>query len=268
MYRLIAFDIDGTLVNSKKVITPKTQKALEALKSNGTEIVISSGRPYNGVLRVADQAKRELVTYGSCFNGGLIKKIATGETLYAASLETEGIHEITKLALDADLDIIGHSEDTIMVARPPKTDYIVLESKLNDMPIEVVDFLAPDIKVPKLIVTASSDALAEFRSSLPGIFDDHFNIVKSADFFLEFNPNYVSKGEGLKNLAAHMNISQKEVMAFGDHGNDLSMIEWAGCGVAMGNAIPELKEAAQFVTLSNDEEGIAHALEELVLRQI
>lgn len=268
MYRLIAFDIDGTLVNSKKIITPKTRKALEALKSNGTEIVISSGRPYNGVLKVADQAKRELVTYGSCFNGGLIKKVATGETLYSASLETKGIHELTKLALDADLDIIGHSENTIMVARPPKTNYIGLESKLNDMPIEVVDFLAPDITMPKLIVTASSDVLAEFRASLPSIFDDRFNIVKSADYFLEFNPNYVSKGEGLKNLADHMNISQTEVMAFGDHGNDLSMIEWAGCGVAMDNAIPEIKAASQFVTLSNDDEGIAYALEKLIFSQL
>lgn len=268
MYKLIAFDIDGTLINSKNIITTKTQAALEELNHNGVEIVISSGRPFNGVLRIASQIHSEVVNYGSCFNGGLVKEIVTGNTLYSAHLDTAAIHEITKLAMDADLDIIAHSEQNILISRTPKAEYIAIESELNGMPIKIVDFLAPDMVAPKIIVTASSDILAEFRLSLPKDLDQRFNIVKSADFFLEFIPNYVSKKTGLENLARHLSISQTEVMAFGDHGNDLSMIEWAGCGVAMGNAIPELKAQAQFITLSNDNEGIAYALEELILKKL
>lgn len=269
MFKLIAFDIDGTLVNTAKEVTPLTRGALEKLKANDIEIVISSGRPFPGVLRIAEQVNRELVTYASCFNGGLVKDIATENTLYSAQLLANEVNEIVQLANDADLDIIAHSEnDSILTQRSPKDNYVDHESFINGMPIEVVDFNSLIYTPPKVIVTGISEQLAEFRKALPVAFEKQFNIVKSADFFLEFNPNYVSKGNGLKQLADELNISQSEVMAFGDHGNDLSMIEWAGCGVAMDNAIPEIKKASQFITRSNDNEGIAYAIDELILKHL
>lgn len=264
MYKLIAFDIDGTLVNSEKKVTPATKEALHKLHNAGIHVVISSGRPYKGVLLNADLVGREIVPFASCFNGGLVKDVETDETVFSHAMTNDEIQYWGKLAIDNDLDVHVHDDEYVLIHDDPRDQYIEVESTLNEMPVKKVDFFDGKLTAPKIMITAKPEKLDKFIETLDEDVYQKFSIVKSEPFFLEIMPNGVSKGEALAKLAESLGVKQSETMSFGDQGNDLSMIEWAGCGVAMGNAIDELKEAAQYVTASNDDEGIAKAIDALI----
>lgn len=264
MYKLIAFDIDGTLVNSKKEVTQATKEALHKLHEAGIHVVISSGRPYKGVLLNADLVGREIVPYVSCFNGALVKEVATDDTVYAHELTNAELQRWVDLAQEHDLDVHAHDDEYVLVQDKPIDQYVEVESTLNEMPIKTVDFYDGDITAPKVMITAEPGKLDAFIETLDPELFEKYSIMKSEPFFLEIMPKGVDKGEALAKLAESLDIDQSETMAFGDQANDLSMIKWAGCGVAMGNAIDDLKDNAQYVTASNDDEGIAKALEKLV----
>ncbi|MFE0441502.1 Cof-type HAD-IIB family hydrolase [Aerococcus sp. NPDC058936] len=264
MYKLIAFDIDGTLVNSKKEVTQATKEALHKLHEAGIHVVISSGRPYKGVLLNADLVGREIVPYVSCFNGALVKEVATDAAVYAHELTNAELQRWVDLAREHDLDVHAHDDEYVLVQDTPKDRYVEVESTLNEMPIRAVDFYDGEITAPKVMITAEPGKLDAFIATLDPELFEKYSIMKSEPFFLEIMPKGVDKGEALAKLAESLDIDQSETMAFGDQANDLSMIKWAGCGVAMGNAIDDLKDNAQYVTESNDDEGIAKALEKLV----
>lgn len=264
MFKLIAFDIDGTLVNSNKEVTEATKEALHKLHEAGIHVVISSGRPYKGVLLNADLVGREIVPFVSCFNGGLVKEVATDNTVFENSLTNDELQSWVQLAKDNDLDVHAHDDHHVLVQDAPKDQYVEVESTLNEMPIRTVDFFDGEITAPKVMLTGEPGKLDAFIATLDPALFDQYSIMKSEPFFLEIMPKGVDKGEALAKLAESLGIDQSETMAFGDQANDLSMIKWAGCGVAMGNAIDEMKDNAQYVTASNDDEGIAKALEELV----
>lgn len=264
MYKLIAFDIDGTLVNSKKEVTQATKEALHKLHEAGIHVVISSGRPYKGVLLNADLVGREIVPYVSCFNGALVKEVATDDTVYAHELTNAELQRWVDLAQEHDLDVHAHDDEYVLVQGKPKDQYVEVESTLNEMPIRTVDFYDGEITAPKVMITAEPRKLDDFIATLDPELFEKYSVMKSEPFFLEIMPKGVDKGEALAKLAESLDIDQSETMAFGDQANDLSMIKWVGCGVAMGNAIDDLKDNAQYVTASNDDEGIAKALEKLV----
>lgn len=264
MYKLIAFDIDGTLVNSKKEVSQATKVALHKLHDAGIHVVISSGRPYKGVLLNADLVGREIVPFVSCFNGGLVKEVATDRTVFSHALTNGELQSWVELAKAHDLDVHAHDDQYVIVQDAPKDQYVDVESTLNEMPIRTVDFFDGEVTAPKVMITAEPGKLDTFIAKLDPELFEKYSIMKSEPFFLEIMPKGVDKGEALAKLAESLGIDQSETMAFGDQANDLSMIKWAGCGVAMGNAIDELKDNAQYVTASNDDEGIAKALEKLV----
>ena len=158
----------------------------------------------------------------------------------------------------------AHDDEYVLVQDEPKDQYVDVESTLNEMPIRTVDFYDGEITAPKVMITAEPGKLDAFIATLDPELYEKYSIMKSEPFFLEIMPKGVDKGEALAKLAESLGIDQSETMAFGDQANDLSMIKWAGCGVAMGNAIDDLKDNSQYVTASNDDEGIAKALEKLV----
>lgn len=247
-------------------MTAATKAALHQLHDAGIHVVISSGRPYKGVLLNADLVGREIVPFVSCFNGGLVKEVANDSTVFSHALTNDEIQQWTQLAIDNDLDVHVHDDNHVLIHEAPRDQYVDVESTLNEMPIKTVDFFDGELTAPKLMITADPEKLDKFIETLDPSVYEKYSIMKSEPFFLEIMPNGVDKGEALAKLAESLGIDQSETMAFGDQGNDYSMIKWAGCGVAMGNAIDDLKEVAQYVTASNDDEGIAKALEELIFK--
>lgn len=266
MYQLFAFDVDGTLVNSDKEVTPKTQVALEKLHDLGHKVVISSGRPFHGVELIADKVGADLIDYVSCFNGGLVKDLHSGQVVTQSQLSLEEVKVLARQAQEGGVDIHFYNDTQLLTPQAPQHDYMTIEEKLVDMPITVIDLDDLTDGTTKVMFTGPPKLLDQVQAQLPADYPDRFSIVKSEPYFLEFNPKGIDKGSSLAILADQLGLDKSEVMTFGDQNNDQSMIEWAGMGVAMGNAIPELKEVSDYVTNSNDDEGIAQALESLVFK--
>ncbi|KAA9299215.1 MULTISPECIES: Cof-type HAD-IIB family hydrolase [Aerococcus] len=264
MYKLAAFDIDGTLVNDDKEVTESTLRGLAHLQDQGVHVAISTGRPLKGVHKVLDQIDQDLVDYASCFNGSVIYQLKEKRIIFETYLQVDQVHEITQFALAHEVDVHGHSASQVLVHRDPIDRYVGVESGILDMPITQTDFLADDVHFPKLMITGEAERILEIEEEIPSDWYQRYNIVKSEPYYLEFNPKASSKGLALEHLCELLDVDQAQSMAFGDQENDLSMIEWAGCGIAMGNAIQSLKDIADYVTHDNNTDGIEHAAKTLV----
>ncbi|AMB99381.1 hypothetical protein AWM75_04965 [Aerococcus urinaehominis] len=265
MYKLMAFDVDGTLVNSDKEILASTRRAIRAAHQAGVRTMISSGRPAAGLEFIALDLGDDLVDYLSCLNGSLVVDRTSQEKLLATYLTDDQVKEITSFAQAFGFDVNGHGDQHVLAAWEPRFPYIALEAEVVHMPYKVVDFSLLDQPFHKLMITGHPEDLVFLRSKLPLDWHDRYHIVQSAPYFLEFSPLGASKGQALAKLAEKLGIAQDQVMAFGDQENDISMLEWAGTGVAMGNATDQVKAVAQYITKSNDDHGIAQAIEALVL---
>lgn len=267
MKKIIAVDIDGTLLNSKREITKKTRDCLIKAQEMGHIVVIASGRDPNGVLPFAKELKFDKYNgLLSNFNGGRITNYQTGEVLINHPMDLELAKDILKFSeenLDmnyiiyTDKAILTNSHDTYTIdeiCQKAFTDYEVIENlsqKLDFRPNKIM--FAQD---PKLIEKDSIKLFNEFSSST--------DQVRSTPYFYEIMPKGISKGRSLRELAEYYKIDIKDTIAFGDEENDLSMIEDAGVGVVMENGTDFMKDRADFVTKSNDDDGISYYLEKFV----
>lgn len=266
-YKLIAVDLDGTLVRSDQTISPRTLEMLKYAQSQGVKVMIASGRPTCGTIHVAEEL--ELEKYGGyvmSFNGGEICDWATKEVLYKEILNTEVIPFLYEEAKNHDMHIITYMGREV-VSEVEDNEYVRYSSMRNRMPIRKVDDFLKAIEgesIVKCMVVGEPDPLRELESELQVVLEGKAGVFRSEPFFLEIVPLGIDKAKGLKVLLERMGIEREEVIAFGDGYNDVTMIEFAGTGVAMGNATEEIKNAADMVTRSNNDDGIVFALEQLV----
>ncbi|NLV53008.1 MAG: HAD family phosphatase [Bacteroidales bacterium] len=266
-YKLIAVDLDGTLVRSDQTISPRTLEMLKYAQSQGVKVMIASGRPTCGTIHVAEEL--ELEKYGGyvmSFNGGEICDWATKEVLYKEILNTEVIPFLYEEAKNHDMHIITYMGREVVI-EVEDNEYVRYSSMRNRMPIRKVDDFLKAIEgesIVKCMVVGEPDPLRELESELQVVLEGKAGVFRSEPFFLEIVPLGIDKAKGLKVLLERMGIEREEVIAFGDGYNDVTMIEFAGTGVAMGNATEEIKNAADMVTRSNNDDGIVFALEQLV----
>ena len=273
--RLIALDLDGTLLTGGKTISPADRNAVEAAIGRGVLVVPVTGRPAQGV----PQEVLDLpgVRYVISSNGATIRDVVTGETLLETHLEAE-----TALAVLAASDHVTMIREVFRagVGYLSREDYDILCDRYEGamlqyvldtrqvLPGTVADFLREDPQpIEELFFLTGSEetklALQETLSALPGIgFADPF----PRD--LEVMAGGIDKGEGLRFLLDRLGIDPAEVIAFGDGGSDLPMLQAAGLGVAMGNSTESVKAGADWVTGTCDENGVAQALEKFVLKDL
>src|SRR5574344_435323 len=262
-YKLIAVDLDGTLVRSDQTISPRTLEMLKYAQSQGVKVMIASGRPTCGTIHVAEEL--ELEKYGGyvmSFNGGEICDWATKEVLYKEILNTEVIPFLYEEAKNHDMHIITYMGREVVI-EVEDNEYVRYSSMRNRMPIRKADDVLKAIEgesIVKCMVVGEPDPLRELESELQVVLEGKAGVFRSEPFFLEIVPLGIDKAKGLKVLLERMGIEREEVIAFGDGYNDVTMIEFAGTGVAMGNATEEIKNAADMVTRSNNDDGIVFAL--------
>ncbi len=266
MYKLVAIDMDGTLLQSNHTISDGSKQAIDAIRDKGVKVVIATGRPLDGVrsyIKELDMTTDE--DYVICFNGALVQSIASENIVGRTVLKGEDLHYVYDIAKNLGLNIQAFSTKGCIA--PKMSKYTEVECKLNGIDCHIVDFNDIDNNedIIKIMIIDEPEVLDEAIPKLPKELYTKFTVVRSMPFFLEFSAPNANKGEGLEKLAHHLNIKQDEIISIGDAGNDAHMIEYAGMGVAMGNAFDEIKQIAQFITKSNDDEGVAHALTELVL---
>ena len=262
-YRAIALDLDGTLTNHEKVVTPKTREALLKAASEGAVIILASGRPTYGIEPVAECLElNQRGGYILSYNGGNIVNALTGEKLFSQFLPDEVIPELYAYAKEHDHALLGYAGNEI-ITEMPDDEYVKEESRINKMNIRKVDnlFEALEPHPTKLLMTGDPTLMLKAEEELVEKLGDRMDIFRSAPFFLELVPKGIDKAKSLTRLLAKINLTPADLIAFGDGYNDLSMLKLAGMGVAMENAAPEVRAEADYVTLSNEEDGVAAALE-------
>ena len=269
MKKLIAVDVDGTLVNSKGQITAKTREALIAATKAGHEVMIVSGRPTYGIREQAlalgfDKFGGVL----SAYNGGQLYDFKEGKILANHPMDYDLAMEILELSKSLDLEImIPHGE--LIYTDNADNFYSQRESGMLNMEVKAIDNIRDSLDfVPnKLLFAQDPDKLDEPCAKIKEKFGNLTEQVKSARFYYEVMPKGLSKGASIIEACKIFGIDIKDAIVFGDEMNDLSMFEVGGTGVAMGNAVEPIKKLADYVTLSNNEDGIAYYLENFVLNK-
>lgn len=261
-FRAIALDLDGTLTNHDKVVTPRTRQALLLAESKGTIIILASGRPTYGIVPVAECLELEKRGgYILSYNGGNIVNTKTGEKLFSQFLPDAVIPILYKYAKEKNHALLGYAGNEI-ITEMPDDQYVKEESRINKMNIRKVDNLLDALEPhpTKLLMTGDPTDMIKAEEELVEILGEKMDIFRSAPFFLELVPKGIDKAQSLLRLLSKINLTPADLMAFGDGYNDLSMLKLAGVGVAMANAAPEVRADADYVTLSNEEDGVAEAL--------
>ncbi|QGU96099.1 sugar-phosphatase [Clostridium bovifaecis] len=266
MFKLIALDMDGTLLNEDKKISEENYLAIKKAKEKGVKVVLATGRPIKGIESYLD--KLGLISnedYCVTYNGSLVVNTGTKEVLTQVLLNSEDVHYLYDLSKKLDIDI--HALTTSSCITPKLSKYTELEIKMNNIPFNEIDFHTIDDTTPvvKVMFVGEENKLSSVIKNLPKEVYEKYTVVRSAPYFLEFLDKNVNKGAGVKALAAKLGINQYEVICIGDAGNDVHMIEYAGLGVAMGNAFPEAKKVANYITYSNEEDGVAHVIDKFIL---
>ena len=261
-FRAIALDLDGTLTNHDKVVTPRTRQALLKAQELGTVIILASGRPTYGIVPVAECLELEKRGgYILSYNGGNIVNAKTGEKLFSQFLPDAVIPILYKYAKEKNHALLGYAGNEI-ITEMPDDQYVKEESRINKMNIRKVDNLLDALEPhpTKLLMTGDPTDMIKAEEELVEILGEKMDIFRSAPFFLELVPKGIDKAQSLLRLLSKINLTPADLIAFGDGYNDLSMLKLAGVGVAMANAAPEVRADADYVTLSNEEDGVAEAL--------
>lgn len=268
MIKLIAIDLDGTLLNNQRKISVENKEMIKEAKNRGVKVVLCTGRPLLGMIDYLDELNlREEGDYAITYNGGLVQKNNTGEILSQKTLTKEDAADL--YALSCAIDLPCNFIDLEQVYEPPypkgrESLYPRVMSALPFVPI-TMDDLPDDAAINKIVFCYEEKSLDESIRKIPPSFYEKYSIFKSRPTLLEMMNKDVDKGKGIAVLSGLLKIKPAEVMALGDEANDFAMIHYAGMGVAMENATPEIKKIAQFVTKSNQEHGVAHAIEKFVL---
>lgn len=267
MYKLIAIDMDGTLLKKDKTVSERTKNTIKAAKEKGVQVVIATGRPIDGVTRYLEELDMyDENDYVLTYNGGLVLKTKSREVISKIALTGADLHYLHSLSKELGVNIHAFSEVHGLIT-PKNSKYTEVEANINGINININDYseIEDEHSIIKVMMIDEPEILQNAIDNLPQEVYDKYTVVRSTPYFLEFLNKAVNKGTGVELLAQHLGIKQEEVMTFGDAGNDLDMIIYAGMGVAMANAFDEVKEAANYITDSNENDGVAKAIEKFVL---
>lgn len=269
--KMVAIDIDGTLINDNREITPKTVNAIKQASKQGVKIVLCTGRPMTGVQAYLDQLGLDNRDdeYVVSFNGGLAQTTSK-KVVVDASISFNDYADWENYCLKEGVHSQIETRDFIYTTNQDLSRYTIYESELVSMPVRyrALDEMAriqDQYVIAKAMMVDDKATIDRALKDLPQELADRFSIVRSEDFYLEFMHKSVSKGQALNRLCDELKIDASEVMALGNAQNDNSMIEFAGKGIAMGNSVPETLAIADEVTADNNHDGVAEAIEKYVL---
>lgn len=265
MVQLIAIDIDGTLLESNLSISQTNKSAITKALDKGVQIVLCTGRPTPAAIA----STKELGLYGKdgfliTYHGAVtsrLKDMSRSHTFPLVKADIQDLfdfaqsHQVHAYAID-DQKMVSLSEDTTELARR--------ESDLMQVPIVVTNHSQVE-GADKFMLMDDPALLTEVEAKLPKDLTDRFTILRSVPYFLEFIHKDSDKRAATAHLAQELGIPLEEVMGIGDGGNDIHLVETCGIGVAMGNAVSEVKEKADYITATNDHDGVALAIEKFVL---
>jgi Cof subfamily protein (haloacid dehalogenase superfamily) len=265
MIKLIATDLDNTMLDANGLVTDETRKLLAAAEARGVKLALSSGRSINSVKGVG--ASIGLPYYAICYNGGLI--IAPGcdgedQVIYENHLDEETFRTIVEYAHEEDLYVQGYDRGVIMVENlrtdiHPDPDLRYAEYR------EVGDLLGVEyFKTPKLLVSCDPAEVPRHMEELNKRLGFRIYMAQSERYIIEIMPAGVNKGYALSMLARHLKVRRSQIAAFGDNTNDLPLLRAAGTAVAVANAVDAVKEEADMITEGTRDQGFNEAVKKLI----
>jgi len=265
---LIAIDMDGTLLNPAHKLTPRVKQAIAAARAQGVRVVLASGRPVSGLAPfLAELGIEGDAEFCIACNGAVVENIGNGQRVVEYPLSFEDFLFCERIARDLGIHFQALDGRRMYTPNQDISIYTVADSHLSHVPLSYrrVEDMDPAMQFIKLMMIDEPHVLDAAIARLPSELTDRFAVLKSAPFFLEVFDHRAGKGASLQKLAEHLGVDAANVMALGDQENDLTMLQFAGTSVAMGNAIEVVKQTARFETATNAEDGVALAIERFVL---
>ena len=267
-YDALILDIDGTLVNSQKVVSEATRDAIIEAQKRGKTVAIASGRSISGIRRTASSISlEEFGGYVIAYNGTTVVNCKTGECIYNQMISTEMIAPVYEAAKEAKVGIlVYHDQQKELLSGNGVDKYIEADARACEITIRETKHFVQDINFPinKFLLTGEPEYMCEVEKKMQEKFGDRLNVFRSDPYYVELLPKFVDKGVAVEKLMKHLDIKKDKVICIGDSYNDLPMLRRVGLGVAMGNAQKEVKEAADFITDSNDEDGIVKVIKKFM----
>ena len=266
--KLLVLDLDGTLTNSKKEVTQYTKDTIRKMQNQGHIVAIATGRPTPGAWPVADELNlRETGGYILSYNGGKITDCKTEEVIFEQTLSPKITKELFRLADELELCLLTYDKTGILVNKI-HNEYIDIEARINKLPVKHIEDMANyiDFPVVKCLGTIDHELAPDVMKKYEEKFGDVLSVGRSEPYFIELMPKGIDKAASIERLCQKIGITRENVIACGDGFNDISMIEYAGLGVAMSNAQEVVKKAADYITASNDEDGVAKVIEKFILK--
>lgn len=270
--RLIAIDLDGTLLNDDKEISPANHAAVQACIEAGYQIVVCTGRTLPGSRRFIEalDLPKQQAEYAILYNGAASYLLPDYQQIAGASLAPHAIKAVVEAwrdLADPQIQLVAFDQDHFFLV-DAKEATVYTQKDAETLASPIIHMTSQELlgrtDIIKLMAIGPESALDACQTSLEGQLTDQVDVVRSQPIIIEFLIPGVNKATALMHLADRLNLIPSQVLAIGDQLNDLEMLEWAGYSVAMGNAHPQLQALADQVTLSNNDSGVAHVLHQLL----
>ncbi|MQS74865.1 HAD family phosphatase [Lactobacillus halodurans] len=269
-YKLIALDMDDTLLTSEKSISKKNKEVIKKALEQGIKIVLCSGRTHNAVVKYTKSLGISGKDQYIITNGGAIIENLAGEIIAQKTMTNKFYREFVKFIKDNDLqyNVVDNQGNTYTSQRNWIDKYTIMQAYENDngLYFKEPDQLPNDFEIVKAIINGDEAQLDQISEMVHKRFDQDYFVVRTGVGFLEIFPKDVNKGEAIKVLAKKLNLDLSSVIAMGDRDNDIPMIKLVGKGIAMGNALPDVKAASDYVTEDNNHDGVGLAIEKFALK--
>ena len=265
-YKLIAVDLDDTLLDSQRRISQRTIEAIRQVRKKGIHVTFATGRMFCSARPFAQQLNIDLplITY----QGALIKNVLSEEVLLHRTIPLDLAQQVITYLQQNNYHINLYIDDDLFVSESNPTGERYARNCRVDLNVvgDLLKFM--DVSPTKILAIDSAERIAKLQRQLEKIYStDVLHLCTSKPEFLEISNPEATKGHALAMLAKLFNVQREEVMAIGDSFNDIEMLEYAGMAVVMDNAHDDIKGLADYVAPSNDQDGVAEVLEKLVLKE-
>jgi len=264
-YKMLVLDMDDTLLTDDHKISPENKETLLEAQEKGVYVVLASGRPTSAMIAFAKELQMDFYnSYMISFNGAVITDLKEDQVIFEQSLTQQQIHELYDYSLESKTHIITYIDEEIV--SETDSEYIDVEKHITGLKHNKVDSFKAAVNTTaiKCILLEEPSYLKQIEKELK-LAMPHLSVSMSKPFFLEVAQNGIDKAASLKILAEKLNIHQSEIIAVGNAGNDLSMVEYAGLGVWVDNVSPELRHKADLIVASNNNNGVAQVVRNFIL---
>lgn len=264
-YKMILTDLDDSLLNDEKKVSPVDKKAIKEAMEKGIKFVLASGRPTYAMWDLAHELELDKYDgYLLSFNGSIITNAKTKENIFKTSLSSSDLHLMYDFAKKHNAHILTYTDDSIISETDSK--YIDVEVDLSKMKHLKVKSFKDFVNFPatKCMILDEPKRLKEIEILLKKEYGDKYTIAISKPFFLEITKPNIDKGIALEKLAKFLNIDIAQTIALGDSYNDIPMLEKAGLPVCVSNANDDIKKICKYITTSNNDGGMANLIHKFI----